>query len=96
MPVFRSIFADTAVASGGDGTLRAKPQLTFITTTSTTTASPLAMRNHLASQSMEELVRPSKLPPRPLHDLDVLHELQMKDDVGGKSAWCADVLRTVG
>lgn len=42
------------------------------------------MRDHLASQSKEEFVRPSKQPPRPMHDLDMLIEMQMKDVAGGK------------
>lgn len=76
------IWTDTATDDSASGS---KPKLTFVTTTSTTTKSPVEMRDLLASQSQEELVRPSKLPPRPMLDQDMLIEMRMKDVAGGKS-----------
>lgn len=72
-------------ASGAGSIASAKPQLTFLTTTSTTTHSPVEMREHMAGQSNMELVRPSKLPPRPFHDQEMLFEMRMKDSAGCKS-----------
>lgn len=67
--------------------VRLRPPLTFVTTTSTTTKSPTEIRQHLTSQSREELVKPTKLPPKPMHTVDLLTEMHLKDAAGGESSY---------
>lgn len=78
------LFIDGSPYGVGDS-VRLRPPLTFVTTTSTTTQSPTEIRQHLNSQSREELVRPTKLPPKPMHTVDMLTEMHMKDAAGGES-----------
>lgn len=46
----------------------------------------MEIRQHLTSQSREELVRPTKMQPKLMHNVDMLTEMHMKDAAGGESS----------